>query len=128
MRAVQSYEAAIARDPHYALAWSGIADTYSASTVNGDAPPLTVGPRAREAAARAFQAEPDLAEVQSSRGYVSFLLEWDWNAAEAALRRAVELDSRYALAHRRLGVVLSQMGRHDEALAVMHRARELDPL
>ena len=127
-RAVQSYEAAIVRDPHYALAWSGIADTYAASTVNGDAPPLTVGPRAREAAARAFQAEPDLAEVQSSRGYVSFLLEWNWNAAEAALRRAVELDSHYALAHRRLGVVLSQMGRHDEALAVMQRARELDPL
>jgi len=127
-RAIQYYENAIALDPHYALAWSGLADTHAASTINGDAPPLTVGPRAHEAATRALQAQPQLAEVQSSRGYVSFLLEWDWTAAEAAMRRAIELDPRYALGQRRLGVVLSQMGRHEEARAVMHRARELDPL
>ena len=73
-RAVQYYERAIALDPDYALAWSGIADTYAASAINGDAPPLTVGPRARDAATRAFQAAPELAEVQAARGYVSFSL------------------------------------------------------
>jgi TolB-like protein/DNA-binding winged helix-turn-helix (wHTH) protein/Flp pilus assembly protein TadD len=127
-RAVRYYESAIALDPHYALAWSGLADTHAASAINADAPPLTVGPRANEAATQAFQAQPQLAEVQSSRGYVSFLLDWDWTGAEAAMRRAIELNPRYALGQRRLGVLLSQMGRHEEARAVMHRARELDPL
>jgi tetratricopeptide (TPR) repeat protein len=59
---------------------------------------------------------------------VSFLLDWDWTDAEAALRRAIELDPSYALAHRRLAVVLSQIGRHNEAATQMHRARALDPL
>ena len=127
-RAIQYYERAIALDPNYALAWSGIADTYAASAINGDAPPLTVGPRARDAAARAFQAAPDLAEVQAARGYVSFSIDWDWTGAEVAVRRAIALDPHYAVAHRQLGHLLSQMGRHEEARAAMDRARELDPL
>jgi len=127
-RAVEYYERAIALDPHYALAWSGLADTYAASAINGDASPLMVGPRARNAAIRAVQAEPDLAEAQSSLGYVSFMFDWDRTGGEAALRRAVELNSGYALAHRRLGTLLSQMGRHEEAEAAMQRVRDLDPL
>ena len=127
-RAIQYYERAIALDPDYALAWSGIAETYAASAINGDAPPLTVGPRARDAATRALQAAPELAEVQASRAYVSFALDWDWTGAEVAVRRAIELDPHYAVAHRTLGHLLSQMGRHDEARAAMGRARELDPL
>jgi len=127
-RAVEYYERAIALDPTYALAWSGLAFTYAASTMNGDAPPLVVGPRAREAAARALQAEPELAEVQTAVGYVAFILEWDWTRSEAALQRAIALNPHYATAHRTLGHLLSQMGRHEEAAAVMQRARDLEPL
>jgi TolB-like protein/Flp pilus assembly protein TadD len=127
-RSVQYYERAIALDPKYALAWSGLAFTYAASTINSDAPPLVIGPRARDAATRALQADPELAEVQTSIGYVSFLLEWDWPRSEAALRRAIALEPHYAPAHRTLGHLLSQMGRHEEAGAAVQRARDLEPL
>ena len=126
-RAVQYYERAIALDPEYALAWSGLAVTCAGSTMNGDAPPLVVGPRARDAAARASQAEPELAEVQTAVGYVAFLLEWDWSRSEAAFRRAIALNPQYAAAHRNLGHLLSQMREHEEAVAVMQRARDVEP-
>jgi tetratricopeptide (TPR) repeat protein len=59
---------------------------------------------------------------------VKFWFDWDWAAAEAALRGAIALDPRYPLAHRNLGIVLSHSGRHEEARLAARRARELDPL
>jgi len=115
-------------DPQYALAWSGLADGYTGSPINGDAPPLTVGPVAREAAAHAVAADASLAETQTSLGFVKFWIEWDWPAAETAFRKASLLDPNYSLAHRLLGIVLSHMRRHDEALKAIGRARQLDPL
>jgi len=126
-RAVDYYERAIALDPSYALAWSGIADALYASPINSDEPPRNVLVRARDAATRAVQAGPDLAEAQTSQGNVNFMLDWDWTAAEAAFRRAIAFDPGYALAHRNLGHVLSQTGRHREARAALQRAREVDP-
>jgi tetratricopeptide (TPR) repeat protein len=115
-------------DPAYALAWSGLADVYAASPLNGDAPPLGVWHRAREAATQAVRADPNLAEAQFSLGMVHWLLDWDWPAAETALRRAIDLDPSFSVAHWMLGHALSQSGRHSEALPFMRRARELDPL
>ncbi len=83
--------------------------------------------RAREAAARAVRADPRLAEAQTSLGIIAFYLDWDWPAAEAALRRAIALDPGYDVAHRYLAHVLSQSGRQDEARAIILRARGLDP-
>jgi TolB-like protein/DNA-binding winged helix-turn-helix (wHTH) protein/Tfp pilus assembly protein PilF len=127
-RAVEYHERATALDPNYALAWSGIADAFSASPINSDVPPLQVTPRAREAADRAVRADPELAEARSSLAYVKFLLDWDWPAAEAAFRGAIALDPSLARAHVVLGHVLSQMGRQTEAETVMRRARDLEPL
>jgi TolB-like protein len=127
-RAIEYYARATELDPEYALAWSGLADAYTASPINGDAPPLQAWPRAADAAARAVRAGPDLAETQSSVGLVKFWLDWDWAAAETALRNAIALDPSYALAHRNLGIVLSHAGRHEEARAAVRRGRELDPL
>ena len=127
-RAIQYYERAIALDSKYALAWSGLALTYGASTMNADAPPRVAGLRARDAAARALLADPDLAEVQTASGHVAYLVDWDWAAAERALRRATALDPHDAIAHRILGLVLSQMGRHAEAVPPMQRAIDLEPL
>lgn len=115
-------------DPQYALAWSGLADTYTASPINGDAPPLEVGPVARDAAAHAIAADPTLADAQTSWGFVKFWIDWDWPAAESAFRKAIALDPNYSLAHRLLGIVLSHMRRSDEALAAIGRARQLDAL
>jgi tetratricopeptide (TPR) repeat protein len=85
-------------------------------------------PRARAAADRAVGAAPDLAEAQASRGLMKFWFNWDWPAAEAAFRKAIAVDPSYSLAHRTLGIVLSCMKRHQEALSAVGRARELDPL
>ena len=126
-QAIEHYTRATSLDPNYALAWSALSNAYSAGPINSDVAPLEVLPRARDAARRAIDANPDLAEVQFALGYVNWLLEWDWPAAETAFRRAVDLDPRYAWALISLGHALSQSGRHSEALAAMRRAREVDP-
>jgi DNA-binding winged helix-turn-helix (wHTH) protein/TolB-like protein/tetratricopeptide (TPR) repeat protein len=127
-QAVRNYERALRLDPKYALALSGLAFSYGASIMSGDAEPAVVRPLAQDAAKRALQADPDLAEVQTSLGQVAFLIEWDWARAEVALKRAIELDPHYAPAHRTLGHLLSQTGRHTEAVAPMQRAIDLEPL
>lgn len=127
-QAIEHYERATQLDPHYALAWSALAEIYATSPVNGDVPPLAVTPNALEATRRAVSVAPGLAEAQFAVGYLNWILQWDWPAAEAALRQAIDLDRRNERAHTVLGHVLSQMGRHAEALAATRRARELDPL
>jgi TolB-like protein/Tfp pilus assembly protein PilF len=127
-RAIELYTRATELDPKYALAWSGLADAFAASPINGDAPPQQIWERAREAAAHAVSAGPELAAAHTSLGLMKFWLDWEWTAAERALGRAIALDPSYALAHRMLGVVYSHMGRHREGLAAACRARELDPL
>jgi len=127
-RAVECFSHATQLDPEYALAWSGLADANAASPINGDSPPLVMWPLAREAAARSVAAEPNLAEAQTSLGFVKFWFDWDWLMAEAAYRKAIELDPNYPMAHRMLGIVLAHMGRYAEARPEMARLRELDPL
>ena len=127
-RAVQEYQRAIALVPGYALAWSSLGFTYAAAVVNSDARPLDMAPLARDAAARAVAANASLAESQVTVGYVNWLLDWDWTAADAAFRRAIRLDPGSAVAYRSLGHALSQSGRHDEAESAMRRTRELEPL
>jgi TolB-like protein/DNA-binding winged helix-turn-helix (wHTH) protein/Flp pilus assembly protein TadD len=127
-RAVQEYQRAIELDPNYALAWARLSFTFAAAVVNGDGRPFDVGPPARDAAARAVRANPNLAESQVAVGYVNWLLDWDWTAAETALRRAVRLDPGNANAYRTLGHMLSQSGRQREAETAMRRTRELEPL
>jgi TolB-like protein/Tfp pilus assembly protein PilF len=127
-RAAEHFTRATGIDPGYALAWSGLADGYSASPINGDAPTLAVWPRAREAVAHALHAGGNLAEVQASLGFLKFWLDWDWRGAEAAFRAAIALDPNYPLPHRMLGILYSYLDRRDEAAAAIGRARELDPL
>jgi DNA-binding winged helix-turn-helix (wHTH) protein/tetratricopeptide (TPR) repeat protein len=127
-RAAEHYMRATELDPDYALAWSGLADGFSASPINGDASPLAVWPRAREAVMQALRAEPNLAEVQGSLGFMRFWLDWDWRGAEEAFRKAIELDPNYPLPHRMLGILFSYLGRREEAKKAIGRARELDPL
>jgi TolB-like protein/DNA-binding winged helix-turn-helix (wHTH) protein/Flp pilus assembly protein TadD len=127
-RAIESFQRATIADPAYSLAWANLAMAYGSSPLNSDVDPRRVSPRVREAADRAVAANPDLAEAQHALGQVDWAFEWDWPAAEAAFRRAIELDPSYALAHLVLAHLLSQEGRHAEAEPLMRRARELDPL
>jgi TolB-like protein/Flp pilus assembly protein TadD len=127
-RATECYSAATRLDPQYALAWSGLADAYSAAPINGDASAVTLWPLGHDAAAHALAAESDLAEAQTSMGFVKFWLDWDWPAAVAAFEKAIALDPNYSVAHRFLGIVLSHLERPEEARPAIRRARELDPL
>ncbi len=127
-RASEYFTRATELDPRYALAWAGRADTYSAGPINGDVPPLRICALAREAAAHAIEAEPNLAEAYTSLGFVKFWLDWDWPAAIAAFHKSIALDPGYSMAYRMSGIVMSHMGRHVEAAAAMRRLRELDPL
>jgi TolB-like protein/Tfp pilus assembly protein PilF len=127
-RALEYYRQATTIDANYALAWSGIADALTSRPINSDFPPLEVRDAAREAADRALRADSQLAEAQTARGRVDFWLDWKWTAAELAFRRAIDLNESYGRAHLMLGHLLSQTGRHTDAIASLRRARELDPL
>jgi TolB-like protein/Flp pilus assembly protein TadD len=127
-RAIESFQRAAIADPTYSLAWANLAMAYGSSPLNSDIDPRRVSPHVREAALRAVAADPDLAEAQHALGHVDWAFEWDWPAAEAAFRRATELDPSYSLVHLILAHLLSQTGRHAEAEPLMRRARELDPL
>jgi TolB-like protein/Tfp pilus assembly protein PilF len=125
--AIDEYKQATALDPEYALAYAGLAEAYSVLPITSDVPPLEVAEHAREAATHAVRADGLLAEAHAALGWQEFWFGWNWPAAEASLRRATALDPNYADARRWLGHVLSNSGRHSEALAEMARARELDP-
>ena len=94
----------------------------------GDLPPLEAMPRAKAAAQRALQLDPELAEGHTWSGVIEFLYDWDPVAAESFFRRAIELRPDYSLAHTWYAVFLMARGRHDEAIARSEHAAELDPL
>jgi tetratricopeptide (TPR) repeat protein len=126
-RAIELFNRALAIDPNYALAWSELVYAYAGGTINADARPADVAPRAQAAALNAIRANPNLSESQAARGYVEWMIDWDWKAAETALRLAADLDPSNVNAQRLLGHVLSQSGRSAEAEIAMRRARDLDP-
>ncbi|MGH8639369.1 MAG: winged helix-turn-helix domain-containing protein, partial [Burkholderiales bacterium] len=127
-RAIDSFQRATVADPAYSLGWANLAMAYGTTPINSDVDPRRVSPAAREAAVRAVAANPDVAEAQHALGHVKWAFEWDWPAAEAAFRRAIDLDASYSLVHLILAHLLSQEGRHAEAESFMRRGRELDPL
>ena len=125
--AIEYFSQAVAMAPDYALAYSGLADTYALlSTVVGVAPSDTF-PRARVAAERALALADPMAEAHTSLAFVKEAFDWDWAAAEREYRRALELDPNYASAHHRYGVFLCMMARCDEGLLHLEQARQLDP-
>ncbi len=127
-KAVQFYEQAVAEDPRYALAWAGIAHAYITAPVTAGRSQAEVHDAALEALQYALEYGPDLAETQLALASFRFFMEWKWDEAEAAIRRAVELDPNSAMAHMFLGIVLTHIGSHVEAAAMFQRARQLDPL
>jgi TolB-like protein/DNA-binding winged helix-turn-helix (wHTH) protein/Tfp pilus assembly protein PilF len=124
-RSVQLFEAAIRKDPNYALAYAGLADTYVVMAGNGQKPYAQVMPPARAAVDRALDLDPSLAEAHTTLAML--LSPWD-QAKEAEFRRATELSPGYATAHHWHGVILSAMGRFQEADAELREAQILDPL
>lgn len=127
-KSIEYYQAAIAKDPSYALAFAGLADAYSVLPVATGAPPRDMRRLAGSAASEALRLNESLAEAQAAGGYVDFWLEWNWGRAAERLRRAIQLSPNSVLAHRYYAHVLSCAGRHTEAIAQITIARQLDPL
>jgi TolB-like protein len=127
-RAIGYFQDAIANDPHYALAYAGLADTYALFGFFGAKPPREVMPRARELATIALSIDDGLAEGHLSLAGIKKVYEWDWAAAEKGFLRALELNPNHATGHHWYADFLSTQCRHEEAMEQIHLAQELDPL
>jgi eukaryotic-like serine/threonine-protein kinase len=127
-RAAEFYQQAIEQDPGFALAYSGLAETYVLFSNYDVASSLDSMPQAKAAALRALELDEQLAEAHTALGWYFVVFEWNWAGGEKELRRAIELNPNYATAHQWLGELLVYMKRFDEGLAEIKRAHELDPL
>src|SRR5699024_1268094 len=121
------FQAAIDRDPAFALAYSGVADAYLLLRGYGVRSPERTIPQALQAAEHAMQLDESIAEVHTSIGQVRTHYA-DWSGAEAAFARAIDLNPGYATAHHWQAMYLANVGRLDEAIAAIRRAQGLDPL
>ncbi len=128
--AIEYFEQAIERDPGYALAYAGLAQCHALLGFEefGDVPARDAMPRAKAAALRALDLAPELADAYCSRAWIAMMFDWDWEAAEAGFRRAIELDPAYSLAHMWYAIFLSIMGRHAEAIGRILHAEAIDPV
>lgn len=124
--AIRCFEAAIAEDPGYAPAYTGLADSYALQLDYRSVPVAEGFARAREYARKALELDDTLAEAHASLAWTLFIYDWDWDAALREFRRAVELDPRYATAHQWYAFWFTAQGRFDEALVESHTALELD--
>ncbi len=127
-KAIEYFDLAIDQDPHYALAYAGRADCFILLAEYTVLPSGEALPKAQESAEKALELDETLAEAHTSLGAIRADYEWDWRRAESEFRRAIELNPSYATAHQWYAELLSQQGRHDEAIAEIRRAQELDPL
>ena len=121
------FQEAVRVDPSYALAYAGIADAYSTLPITSDVAPRDAFPKAKEAVTKALELDGSLAEAHAILGRIKFWFDWDWAGSESEFRRAIDLSPNNADAHRLYAHLLSNTGRHEEALRELKRARELDP-
>lgn len=128
--AIECFNEAVAADPSHALAYVGLADSYTllGTVTYGAFRRRDVWPRARAAAARALELDEQLAEAHTSLAFIKFRYDWDWEGAERGFARAIELNPHYATARQWYAYFLSTRGRHEEALREIRCAQQLDPL
>ena len=127
-KAVGYYEQSIQIDPHYALAWAGLADAHRFLGGGGFAPEEAELRNARAAVERALELDPNLAEAHAARGSIQMFADWDWNAAEASYQRALAVEPANISALRGSARLAADLGRYDQALQLARQAAERDPL
>jgi tetratricopeptide (TPR) repeat protein len=125
---IKYFKEAEQKDPAYALAYSGLADSYALLSDIGVVKPADEMPKAKAAAQRAVDIDPTLAEAYTSRGFVKLAHDWDWLGAEADFKKALELNAKYPTAHQWYASYLMQMGKFGPAKAEIEQAHQLDPL
>jgi eukaryotic-like serine/threonine-protein kinase len=128
-KAIGYFNQAIAIDPKYALAYAGLADCYLFMTTHGMSPNTEEGfSKTKEAAKKALAIDDTLAEAHTTLAHLTWLHEWNWDEGERGFKRAIELNPNYPTAHQRYATYLTSMARHEEAIAEIRRAQELDPI
>lgn len=127
-KAIEQFQQAIEKDPSYALAYSGLADAYSVLPGYSATPASEVVGKARAAASRAIELDPNLAEAHASLASIMMSFNSDPAGAERELQRAIELNPNYPTAHHWYALLLGSVGRFDEAKREILRAQQLDPL
>jgi len=127
-QAMEYFQQAIAKDPSYAPAHAGLADTFGLMSNWGLVPRNEFMPKARSAALRGLQIDEGVAEAHASLALIAESYDYDWQTAEREFKRAIQLDPGYATAHQWYAEYLSWQGRFEEAFAESDRARQLDPL
>ncbi len=127
-KALVAFSEALSLDPRFAHAQAGLADYYNWLGVWSVMPPRECYAAAKDAALKALDLDPALAEAHSAHAFVCWIHDRDWEAAERGFERAIELNPDYAPAHQWYSYMLSSLGRHDDAMASMERAQSLDPL
>jgi TolB-like protein/tetratricopeptide (TPR) repeat protein len=125
---LQHFAKAIELDPNYAMAHAGMADSYVAFASVRVSSASEAYEKARVAAIRALELDPNLPEALSALAMVHLYHEWNWAAAESAFRRALELNPQDGTTHMRYALALPYFERFDDALGEIGRASEADPL
>jgi adenylate cyclase len=128
MKALEQFEGAIEKDPQYAPAYSGLADTYLLLGRNGHVTPKFAYPKAVQYASKALALDDTLAQPHVALAAIRQEYEWKWEEAESEFKLAIEANPSYATAHGWFALYLGHVGRFDEAIAEVNRAQELDPL
>jgi serine/threonine protein kinase/Tfp pilus assembly protein PilF len=127
-KAIDYFQQAIAKDPNYALAYSGLADSYfSLARNSGALSPKEAGAKARQAADKSLDLDPFLGEAHASMGLVLLIFEWDFAGAEREFRRAIDLTPGYPYAHQWYAEGLYATGRYDESIRENRKAVALEP-
>jgi tetratricopeptide (TPR) repeat protein len=129
-KAVDYFNQAIAKDPDYAQAYAGLADSYAlmGDWQYGLLAPKEALPRAKAAAAKAIALDSTLGEAHISLAWCLDGFDWDWESAGKEFTRGIELSPNYATGHHWYGWHLAVLGRHGEAVAELEKAESLDPL
>jgi len=127
-KAIELYNGAIEKDPGYARAYAGVAHSYAVLAAETIRPPREVMPPAEKAATKAVSLDPALAEAHTALGIYHTFYTWDWNSARKELEEALALDPKNSDTLHFYGHYLQVMGRNDEAVAVMIKAQNVDPL
>ena len=127
LEAISFFEQAIAEDPNYALAYTGLADSYALQVDYRSVPVVEGFERARDYARKAIALDDTLAEAHTSLAWILFIHGWEWEESGREFRRAIELDPQYATAHQWYAFHLAAQGRQEESIIESHMAQELDP-
>lgn len=127
-KGIEHFTLAIEKEPRYAQAYAGLADCYTMLAWNTMVLPAEALPRAKAAAMKALEIDPELADAHTSLAAAKMFYEWDWPGAEREFRRAIDLNPNYAVARHWYAFELAALGRHEESLLEAERASRLDPL